>query len=101
MAKKDTVTLINTAVCVIFIDEEMLKPGDQIVVDRSSLERFESLIARGELTIDNFKENQEVIKRSNAKRKKTPARARAGPSLRMAANFNTRGAYAPFVISGD
>lgn len=87
MAKKDTVTLINTAVCVIFIDEEMLKPGDQIVVDRSSLERFESLIARGELTIDNFKENQEVVKRANAKRKKDPTEGKSRAELEDGGEF--------------
>ena len=87
MAKKDTVTLINTAVCVIFIDEEMLKPGDQIVVDRSSLERFESLIARGELTIDNFKENQEVVKRASAKRKKDPSEGKSRAELEDGGEF--------------
>lgn len=87
MAKKDTVTLINTAVCVIFIDEEMLKPGDQIVVDRSSLDRFESLIARGELTIDNFKENQEVVKRASAKRKKDPSEGKSRAELEDGGEF--------------
>lgn len=87
MAKKDTVTLINTAVCVIFIDEEMLKPGDQIVVEQSSIDRFESLIARGELTIDNFKENQEVVKRAIAKRKKDPSDGKSRAELEDGGEF--------------
>lgn len=87
MAKKDTVTLINTAVCVIFVDDKMLKPGDQIVVDQSSIERFESLIARGELTIDNFKENQEVVKRVSAKRKKDPTEGKSRAELEDGGEF--------------
>jgi len=79
--------LINTGACIIIIDNEMLKPDDEITVDDDQLERFESLIARGELTIDNFKENQEVIKRSNAKRKKDPSEGKSRAELEDGGEF--------------
>lgn len=81
------VKLINTGVCVIFIDNEMLKPDDEIMVDDDQLERFETLISRGELTIDNFKKNQEVVKKAAAKRKKDPADGKSRAELEDGGEF--------------
>lgn len=79
--------LINTGACVIFIDNEMLKPDDEITVDDDQLERFETLIARGELTIDNFKKNQEVVKKAVAKRKKDPEDGKTRAELEDGGEF--------------
>lgn len=79
--------LINTGACVIIIDNEMLKPDDEITVDDDQLERFETLIARGELTIDNFKKNQDVVKKVSAKRKKDPADGKSRAELEDGGEF--------------
>lgn len=79
--------LINTGVCVIFIDNEMLKPNDEIVVDDEQMDRFESLIARGELTIDNFKANQKVVEKATAKRKKDPTEGKSRKELEDGGEF--------------
>lgn len=79
--------LINTGVCVIFIDNEMLKPNDEIVVDDEQMDRFESLISRGELTIDNFKANQKVVEKATAKRKKDPTEGKSRKELEDGGEF--------------
>lgn len=79
--------IINTGARVIIIDNEMLKPNDEITVDDDQLERFETLIANGDLTIDNFKKNQEVVKKVSAKRKKDPADGKSRAELEDGGEF--------------
>lgn len=87
MAKQEKITLINTATCVIFIDGEMLKPGDHIDIEQSEIERFESTIGRGDLTIDNFNKNQEVVTKVASKRKKDPSEGKTRAELEDGGEF--------------
>ena len=59
----------------------------EITVDDDQLERFETLIARGELTIDSFKKNQEVVKKAAAKRKKDPEEGKSRAELEDGGEF--------------
>lgn len=76
MAKaKNTVTLINSGVAVIYIDRNRVMPGEEIEVPASLVEcdGIQYSITRKELTIkDNAELNAEIVEKNIKKKKKDP-----------------------------
>lgn len=75
MAKVENVILVNSGVCNLIIDGEVVKPDAEIEVSAKFLELpgFETLISRGELTIkDNTEANKEVKERVKKRKKADP-----------------------------
>ena len=77
MAKaKDTLTLINSGLAVIYINRNRVMPGEEIEVPASLVEcdGIQFSITRKELTIkDNAELNAAIIEKNIKKKKKDPA----------------------------
>lgn len=90
MAKKETVTLVNTGLCMIIVGDVNLMPGQEMEIEKDKLETsaFQYLISRGEAAVkDNSALTEEVKAKANARRKKDPTEGKSRKELEDGGEF--------------
>lgn len=84
MAKKETITMVNTGVCVIIIEGQRRMPGDEFEISADAIKNSGVVyaVARGDLSVkDNSKLNSEITEGHQKKRRKDPAEGKTKAEL--------------------